>query len=234
MSVRHRSKRWALSSFFAPATSPADCVASCMREQRERHELDEIRFIVDDQYERWRHGISLNARFSATQRSGSRNTMRNRLPPLVRGSYRRVAPLVCASSRARNRPRPVPRSLPVKNGSKMRSRCCGAMPGPRSATSRKGRAVEASRPTRSSMTSAPASLAPYLTAFSHRFQTIWRSCEGSTWISTSPSSEDDREPRRVDLHGGAEFLAKSREPGAEDQALGARVLAARHRHARSR
>ena len=66
----------------------------------------------------------------ATQRSGSRNTRRNRLPPLVRGSYRRVAPLVCASSRARNSPRPVPRSLPVKNGSKIRSRCCTAMPGP--------------------------------------------------------------------------------------------------------
>ena len=40
------------------------------------------------------------------------------------------------------------------------------------------------------MASLPCSPVPYLTAFSHRFQTIWRSCDGSTWISTSPSSEE--------------------------------------------
>ena len=52
------------------------------------------------------------------------------------------------------------------------------------------------RPTRSSMTSVSGSLDPYFTAFSHRFQTICRSCDGSTWTSTSPSSEVICEPRR--------------------------------------
>ena len=86
------------------------------------------------------------------------------------------------------------------------------------------------RPTRSSMVSVPGSPTPYFTAFSHRFQTIWRSCDGSTWTSTSPSSEEMASRVGLDLHGRAELVAESREPVGEDQALGPRVLAARHRH----
>ena len=53
--------------------------------QRQRDELDQIGLIIDDQYQRWRHALGPSGP-QATQRSGSRNTMRNRLPPLVRGS----------------------------------------------------------------------------------------------------------------------------------------------------
>ena len=63
------------------------------------------------------------------------------------------------------------------------------------------------------MTSLPDSPTPYFTAFSHRFQTICRSCDGSTCTSTSPSSEEIVSRSGGDLHGGAELVAKTVEPG---------------------
>ena len=56
MSVRHRSKRWDLSSFFARGHVAGRLRRELHARQRQRHELDEIGLIIDDEYERWRHG----------------------------------------------------------------------------------------------------------------------------------------------------------------------------------
>src|SRR5579862_9486376 len=106
--------------------------------QGKTHELEQVWLVVYDEYHGPVAGGSC-ARSShihqASQRRGSANTKRKMLPPPCLGSYNRVAPFVCASSRARNRPRPVPRP-PLKNGSKMRSACSGFTPAPRSMTCR--------------------------------------------------------------------------------------------------
>src|ERR671910_646823 len=95
--------------------------------EREAHELEQIRLVIHDQDGGPAHRSS--------QRLGSANTSLKMLPPPGRGSCNSVAPFVCASSRARNRPSPVPPWAPLKNGSKMRSACSGFTPGPRSITS---------------------------------------------------------------------------------------------------
>ena len=111
--------------------------------QRDGQELAEIGFVVDDQNGGLGHGchcsLSGRVRRYSSQRCGSLNTIRNTLPPPVRGSYSRMARFSWHSSRAMNRPSPVPPLRPVKNGSKMRSAALASIPVPRSATSRKGR-----------------------------------------------------------------------------------------------
>ncbi len=92
-----------------------------MRLKRELEQLDDVGLVVDDENAGIGHGGNCKAFGPASQRDGSVNTMRNTLPPPARGSCSRVAPLACASSRARKSPSPVPCALRVKNGSKMRS-----------------------------------------------------------------------------------------------------------------
>ena len=82
MSHSTRSKDSVSSQALRVAQVPALAERSPMRLQRERDQLDQIRFVVDDQYARVGHrGLMLN---HSSQRPGSVNTSRKRLPPPAR------------------------------------------------------------------------------------------------------------------------------------------------------
>ena len=135
-----RSNRSVLSSRCAAPIEPATRGARSHPLQGDREELANIRLVIDDEYGRSRH-FSIVASHTdsmryASQRCGSLKTTLKMLPPPLRGSYSRMARFSWHSSRAMNRPSPVPPLRPVKKGSKMRSARLRFYPGARSATSR--------------------------------------------------------------------------------------------------
>ena len=80
--------------------------------EREADELEQVGLVVHDQHDRLGgRGAPIRGRGAhrTSHRRGSANTSRNTLPPPARGSYSSVARLLCASSRARKRPSPLPR-----------------------------------------------------------------------------------------------------------------------------
>src|SRR5581483_12247189 len=91
--------------------------------EREPH----ARVVVDDQDPCHASSTSGPAARGITVAAGSLRT--NRAPD-GEGASASAPPWAATAARATARPSPVPRTLVVKNGSKMLSACSGGMPGP--------------------------------------------------------------------------------------------------------
>ena len=109
-----------------------------------------------------------------------------------------------------NRPRPVPPFEPVKNGSKIRSAsgCCDAGAAVDDLEERPLRGARCA-PVRSSTGASLSSRRPYLSAFSHRFHSIWCRCEGSTRTSRSAARPSRRIARSSTSRSGGTRARKS-------------------------
>ena len=126
MSVRHRSKIAFAEQFLGARDVRGRLRLDVHAAERERQQLADVGFVIDDQCQRFLHSCGRSS--CASQRSGSANTMRKMLPPPGRSRYSSVARFSSHSSREMYRPRPVPPERSVKNGSKILSAVAGSTP----------------------------------------------------------------------------------------------------------